>query len=316
MAMSELEATASLRIMILVAKADGTLHEDERASLSFALQGIPLPKGASLQNLLDEESNLDAQLKLITSSEGQETCYTSAYAIANADGDCTPEEKKILEHIKTTYKLSEEKTTLVGRLFAEAKDTVLPSNIKAINDPKKRAEEIKEDTLKYAVMCSVLGAFPIPGLAILTDLAAVGLQVKLVRDIGQYFGHQIDKPAAKSLLLGVGIGTGARIAVTNLCKFVPMFGSAVGAAASFAATYAVGKMAVAYFENGCKADMETLKKAFRDAEKEGKEQYAKNKDVIATKQKEQQKKIEQLASDRKAGKITEAEYEKKIAELV
>lgn len=315
MPISEQEAVASFRVMVIVAKSDGVLHADERASLEFALGGLQFPKGVTLQSLIDEESNLDAQLKLIKSPEAQEACYTSAYAMANADGTCSPEEKKILDHIKATYKLPDEKTSLVGRIFSEAKDTVLPSNIKAINDPEKRAAEIKEDTLKYAILCGILGAFPVPGLAIFTDLAVVGIQVKLVRDIGQYYGHQIDQAAAKSLLLSVGVGTGARIAVTNIAKFVPGFGSAVGAAASFASTYAVGKMAISYFENGCKADMETLKKAFTDAQKEGKDQYAKNKDTIAAKQKENQKKIEQLASDRKAGKISAAEYEKKVAEL-
>jgi len=314
-AMSEQEAIASFRVMILVAKADGKLHDDEKGSLSAALEGISLPRGTTLKNLLDEESNLDAQLKLIASEDGKEACYTSAFAMANADGDCSKEEMAIITRIKASYALSDEKTSVVGRLFSEAKDTVLFSNIKAINDPVKRAEEIKEDTFKYAVLCGVLGAFPIPGLAIFTDLAAVGLQVKLIRDIGQYYGHQIDKAAAKSLLLGVGVGTGARIAVTNICKFVPGFGSAVGAAASFASTYAIGKMAVSYFENGCKVDMETLKKAFKDDEKEGKEQYSKNKDVVAAKQKAQQKIIEQLASERKAGKISEADYEKKLSEL-
>jgi uncharacterized protein (DUF697 family) len=315
MAFTEQEAIASFRMLVCIAHADGKIHEEERASLEWALRSIELPKGVTLENLLNEETNVDAQLKLIKGPEAQEACYTSAYAMAHADGHCSPEEKKIIDHIKATYRLPDEKTSLVGRLFSEAKDTVLPSNIKPISDPTRRAAEIKEDTLKYSILSGVMGAFPVPGLSIVLDLAVVGIQIKLVRDIGQYYGHQIDKAAAKSLLLGAGVGAGARIAVTNIAKFVPVFGSAVGAAASFGSTYAVGKMAVSYFENGCKADMETLKKAFKEAQKEGSEQYKKNKDVVASKQKEQKAMLEKLSSDRKAGKITPEEFERKLTEL-
>lgn len=315
MAISDKEAVASLRVLVAVAKADGKLHDEERFSLENALAGVKLPAGASLKNLLDEEVNLDVQLKEISSSEGQEAIYTSAYAMAYADGECDSAEKKILDHIKTTYKLPEDKTSIVGRLFSEAKDTMLPSNIAQISDPAKRAAEVKEDTLKYSILSAVLGAFPVPGLAIVTDIAVIGIQVKLIRDIGQYYGHKIDKAAAKSLLLGVGVGAGARIAISNLAKFIPGFGSAVGATTSFAATYAVGKMAVSYFENGCKADMATLKKAFVSAQKEGKDAYAQNKDVIAAKGKEKQDKIKALSEQRKAGKLSQEEYEKQIDAL-
>jgi uncharacterized protein (DUF697 family)/tellurite resistance protein len=315
MPISEKEAIASFRILVALAHADGVVHPEERATLESALSEITLPKGVTLKNLLDEETNVDAQLKLITSEEGRDACYTSAYAMAYSDGSCTGDEKRMLEHIKKAFNLPDEKTTILGRMFAEAKDTVTPSNISSISDPAKRAAEIKEDTLKYAILSAILGAFPVPGLAIFTDLAVVGVQVKLIRDIGQYYGHRIDKTAARSLLLGVGVGTGARIAVSNLAKFVPGFGSAVGATTSFASTYAVGRMAVGYFENGGKVEMAVLKKAFTDAQKEGKEEFSKNKDKVAARQKETQDKIKALAADRKSGEISEAEYEKRIDEL-
>ena len=106
---------------------------------------------------------------------------------------------------------------------------MLPSSIQPVSDPVLRATEIKSDVLKYSVLSGALGAFPIPGLAIATDLAVVGLQVKLVRDIGQRWGHKVDKQAAASLLGGLGLGTGARIAVSNLAKLIPVWGSVVGA---------------------------------------------------------------------------------------
>lgn len=316
MAVSEQEAVANFRVMILVAKAGGrTLDADDRHALDSAFHGLHMPVGVTLQTLLNEENNLDAQLRQIQSHEAQEACYHSAYAIAHLHGDGDAAELKVLSQIKSTFKLSDEKTSLMSRLMHDATETVLPMHLNKIDDPAARNAHIKESTLSYAILSAVLGAFPVPGLAIVTDLAVVGFQVKLVRDIGQLFGHQIDTAAAKALLMGVGVGTGARIAISNIAKFVPVFGSAVGAAASFASTYAVGKVATTYFEHDCKADMSTLKDVFTVAHKEGKDQYNQNKDVIAAKQREHQKEIEQLATARKSGAISAEEYETRLHAL-
>ena len=315
MTLTDQEVTASLVLLVCMAKADGVLHDDERGALGAALEGIDLPEGMTLDTLLEEDLDIEDYLGDVTRPEARQAIYRSAFSMAYADGGCSPEEQAMLDRIRETFAITADETTAFQKLFQPSDEARAKSYVKAIDDPEARDAAIRKETLKCAIVSAVLGAFPVPGLAIATDLAVVGLQVTLVRDIGQYYGHQIDKAAAKSLLLGVGVGTGARIAVTNICKFVPGFGSAVGAAASFASTYAIGKMAVSYFENGCKVDMETLKKAFKDDEKEGKEQYSKNKDVVAAKQKAQQKIIEQLASERKAGKISEADYEKKLSEL-
>jgi uncharacterized protein (DUF697 family) len=210
--------------------------------------------------------------------------------------------------------VAKEQQTLLGRLFAETKDTVLLSNIKPIADPARRSAEIREDALKYAILSAILGAFPIPGVAIATDLAAVALQVKLVRDIGQYHGHKVDAKAAKTLLAGLGLGTGARIAVTNLVKLVPGWGSAVGAASSFAATYAVGRVMDGYFTRGA-GDTSSLKDEFKAAEKEGKKAYKESKDVISAKEAEAKAKLDALNAEYKAGAIDQATYEKRAAEL-
>ena len=211
--------------------------------------------------------------------------------------------------------VSEQKASLTKRLFAETKDTVLPSHIKPISDPAKRKQEIEQDTLKYSIMSAVLGAFPVPGVAIVTDIAVVGLQVKLVRDVGQYWDQKLDKEQAKMLLAGLGLGTGARIAMSNVVKFVPVVGWMFGASSSFAATWAIGKLTNRYFELGQPADLKDLRKAMKEAQKEGKAAFASNKKAIEAKKQETEGKISTLNEELKAGKITQAEYDQKIAGL-
>jgi uncharacterized protein (DUF697 family) len=233
----------------------------------------------------------------------------------HADGTGSAEEQRLLERMRTTFSIDEAKASATRRVLEEAKDTLLPSNIDPINEPVRRQKAIDQDVLKYSVLSAVLGAFPVPGLAIATDLAIVAMQVKLVRDVGQYWSHKVDKEAAKTLLGGLGLGTGARIAVSNLAKLVPVWGSAFGATSAFATTWALGKIANRYFERGRPADLGELKKELKSVEKEGKEAYASQKDTIEAKRRDTEAKLTALAQSRKAGAITQADYEQQVAEL-
>jgi uncharacterized protein (DUF697 family) len=235
--------------------------------------------------------------------------------MVHADGNCTPAEQKMLDHIRTTLQISDEKATLARRIFDGAKDTLLPSSIEQTHDSARRATEVKSDITKYSVLSGVLGAFPVPGLAIATDLAVVGVQVKLVRDIGQRWGHKIDKKAATSLLGGLGLGTGARIAVSNLAKLVPAWGSVVGASGSFASTWALGQIADKYFLGGMKTDTATMKSDFKFAQEEGRTAYATHKDLVDSKRKLNETALQALGTDLKAGKITQQEYSARVEQF-
>lgn len=307
------EGTACVRALVAVAKADGTITAEERAALQSAL--AMLPAGSDLASYLDETVDFGQVLAEITTQHAREQLWQSAFSMIHADGTATAEEQKLVDQIQATFQIDEGKVSTTKRLLDEAKDTLLPSNIEPIADPAQRQKEIDQDVLKYSVFSAVLGAFPVPGIAIATDLAIVALQVKLVRDIGQYWGHKVDKHAAKTLLGGLGLGTGARIAVSNLAKLVPVWGSAFGATTAFATTWALGKIANRYFESGQKADLAQLKGEMKDLEKAGKDTYAQQKDAIAKKREAASAALESLNAKRKAGTITQAEYEAQVAAL-
>ena len=321
MTMSGRETIAGVRVLVCVAKADGVVHEDERKALAASLEGAPLPLGMTLETLLAEAIDLDAQLENLVTPESKDQVFKSACSLAYADGTCSPEEQKMLDHIQARLGIPREQSSIVSRIFAEARDTVLPSNIQPIADPARRAKAIADDTLKYSVLGALLGAFPVPGLAIATDLAVVAVQVKLVRDIGQYYGHSVDVQAAKSLLYGLGLGTGARMAVANLAKVVPGWGSAFGGAAAFTSTWGLGKVMDRFFatrptgELGTPAQAGKLKEEFAAAQQEGKLAYQENRDSIAAKEERDKAKLAALNSDLAAGKIDQAEYERRVAAL-
>lgn len=309
------EALAGIRIVLCVAKADGRLADEEVTALEHLLKSLPegvfgetLP---SLQDLLAEQIDLDAELAILSTDEARNRVYEAARLVAGADGSVAESEAVVLEKIKPITG----EDSLLGQIIGETKDTFLPSNIPAIHDPEQRAVEIQEDRLKYSILSAILGANPLPAVSLLTDLAVVGIQVKLVRDIGQYYGHKVDEAAARSLLSAVAGGTVARVALSSLAKFVPGWGSAFGAVSSFAATWAIGKVAEQWFESDCKLDTSALKATYEDAWKNGQKAYDAQKERVARAKELHTEAIRRLNEDLQAGRITQEDYKQKLTEL-
>ena len=319
MTIQENEAIASLKILAAVARADGTVHNDERKSLAAALESLELDKPIAVEDLLGTDEGIDVldELRHLKSPEAREQIYRSAFFMAYADGTCTREEQAILDLVAAETGVTPEARSALERLFVPAAErtSLLPVRARAIEDTETRAAHVKKEILKYSAITAVLGAFPIPGLAIATDLGVIALQVKMVRDIAQYWGHSLDRDAAKSMLYGMGLGTGARLAVNNLAKLLPGWGSAVGATTSFASTYALGKVIDKFFAAGAKDDIAGLKTDFKAAEKEGKATYAEHKTEVAAQGEAAKTTLAALTADLNAGKITQAELEQRLAEM-
>lgn len=319
MTIRDIEAVASLKILAAIARADGSIHNDERKSLAAALESLELEKPIPIDELLGSDRAIDvsAEIARLESPEAREQIYRSAFFMAWADGSCTKEEQSLLDLIAAETGVTPEARSSLERLFVPAAErtSLLPTKARAIDDADRRAAHVKKEILKYATISGVLGAFPIPGLAIATDLGVIALQVKMVRDIGQYWGHALDRDAAKSMLYGLGLGTGARLAVNNLAKLLPGWGSAVGATTSFASTYALGKVLEKFFAADAKGDIAVLKNDFKAAEKEGQATYAEHKDDVAKEGVHAKETLAQLTADLSAGKITQGEMEQRLAEM-
>jgi len=263
---------AGFRLLIAVAKADGKIAQEELDALrdSFA------ENAALVEQLLHEDIDVDAQIAFLETPAERERVYRSAFALAHVDEHMAHDEVNILEKIWPEHT----EDSLLEEVLGEVKDTLLPSSIMPVADPARRQDEIDHDTLKYAIISAIVGATPIPGVAIIADAAVIGIQVKLVRDIGQYWGHTVDGAAARSLLGSAAGGLGVRVAVNNLMRFVPGWGSAFSAATSFATTYAIGRVANSYFSTDRDLDENAMRELFKKAKLEGQGVYASKKDQV------------------------------------
>ncbi|MDP2306941.1 MAG: TerB family tellurite resistance protein [Pseudomonadota bacterium] len=308
------ELLAGVRVLVCVARADGVLLDVERIALEAALtafhsaspQDIP-----SLDTLLAEHISLEDELAHLHTPEARQQVHDAAWMVAHADGVASREELALLERILPPGG----EMSLVAQVLGETKDTIFLSNIEPIWDPEQREIEVREDVVKYAVLCAGLGALPMPGVTIVTDLVVVGLQVKMVRDIGQYWGHTIDREAARSLLGSAAGSVALRVAVTNLARLVPGWGSVFGGVTSFASTVAIGRMAEAYFSTGGQMSTEEMREVYENKLAEAKQSYAEHADVVNARREANKPAVVALNAELAAGRISAAQYEDQLGAL-
>ncbi|MEQ1504539.1 MAG: hypothetical protein ABMB14_20035 [Myxococcota bacterium] len=300
------KSLASFRVLVAVARADRTLQPEELEALKTALGA----RSDLLDALLAENTDVDAEIALLDAEE-RGRVHQSAFAVAYADGSASVDEVALLRKLVP----NEGEASLVGQVFGETLDTIVPGRIHAEADPVKRDLEITEDILKYSVLSAVAGAMPVPGVAIVADLAVVAIQAKMVHDIGQYFGHAMDGQAVRGFMGSVVGSAAMRIAVNNLARFVPGWGSVFGATTSFATTYGLGRVAQRYFEAGRGLNEDELKSLFSDAKAEGAARYEAERARVTTAEVVHGKRIAELNDGLASGAMTRAQYDQEIARL-
>jgi uncharacterized protein (DUF697 family) len=313
------EVLASFKILVSMAKADGKLLEEEFASLADTFEEIHLPEGITVDRLLNEDDEpIDTLLTQITSDIAQEMVYQSAYAMANIDGECSSEEKELLAKIGATFTSSKlwGKQEWLETLERRSTRSSISEQVRQIDDPENRAIEVENATTDACFLNAVLGAFPIPGIAIAFDMLIYWNQIDLAQAIGQSWGYDRNQDDFRKAIFGsLGI-TGTRIAISNLAKLVPVFGMVVGATTAYASTWALGKVANEYFASGGEMDAFSIRQTFKQAKKEGEAIYKTKADEITAKKQAIAPQVQLLNEELKAGSITPEEYQVKLKELL
>jgi uncharacterized protein (DUF697 family) len=314
MSASQRESVASLRLLVCLAKADGVLHDKERDTLQASLADVELPD-VDLSTILAEDWEIEELAEVVQSEAARKQAYQSAYALAYADGDCSDEERVLLDRLKEAWSITDE--AFLHHVFStRAVDAEEGDEEPAlVLSEAEREEKVRSETRKTAVVSAVLGAFPLPLLSIATDLAILGLEIGLAKDIAKYWGRQMDTSEAKGLLASFGVGTAARIAVSNLFKVLPGWGSAVGAATAYASSFAVGVAVNNYYKSGEGISRDDLKAEFKKAQAEGKKAYAEDKAAVEAAAVHKKEQIADLTAQLERGEIEQAEFEREVAAL-
>src|SRR5579872_2058141 len=96
--------------------------------------------------------------------------------------------------------------------------------------------------------CAVVAISPIP----FSDaLLHIPLQTAMVAAIAHVYGREVSKVDAKRLLAEVGTTVGVSYLTRQGIKaFLPVYGALLTLPTAFAATWAMGRVAVEYFKHG------------------------------------------------------------------
>jgi small GTP-binding protein len=107
---------------------------------------------------------------------------------------------------------------------------------------------------------ALIAAEPIPGIDIPLLLAS---QVRLVLRIAAIHGESLSVRHARELLTTIAGGVALRYLAAQLGKLVPGPGWLIGAAVTGLGTWAMGRVALAYFESGKRLTPQQLRQRYR-----------------------------------------------------
>ncbi|MFO0821824.1 MAG: DUF697 domain-containing protein [Gemmataceae bacterium] len=118
--------------------------------------------------------------------------------------------------------------------------------------------------LGYSTMAATAGAVPIP----FVDLVIIpSIQTRMATDLARQYGQTMTPARFKEIAAAVGVGIMSRQLARQATKFIPVVGSAVGAAVGGASTYALGRALCYYFQATCEGhvpDAHTLKSYYQE----------------------------------------------------
>jgi uncharacterized protein (DUF697 family)/tellurite resistance protein len=281
---------AVLTLALLAAFADGANDESEREQihrLAETLDGrsgaLDLP--ALYQQVLLKRVTLGDAAAVLVEPAHRQLAYETAVCVCDADGAMNAAEQKFLTDLATALGLDNSVTVPVnqqaeamasgiGGVVPEgsggtAVGAVVPSMAAAL--PVAEAE-VDRSILNYAILNGALELLPHSW----ATMAVIPLQIKMVHGIGKMYGYELDQGRIRELLATLGVGLTSQyleqfgrkllggllgMAAGSLGK---QFGSAAtGVAFSFATTYALGRVAKAYYAGGRQMSTGLLRDTFQ-----------------------------------------------------
>jgi uncharacterized protein (DUF697 family)/tellurite resistance protein len=282
------EHQAILTISLLAAFADGQKHARERDEIKRIADGLGQADGVHLptlyQDVLLKRVSLDTALPQLASADARMLAYEMAVCICDSDGVQSPAEQAFLGNLGQRLGLA----APVASGFAQQAEALAQASIPVVAAPAAAAATaaaaglapaaaavdraaLDKTILNAAILNGALELLP----ENLSTLAIIPLQMKLVYNIGQAHGYQLDSGHVKDFLATVGVGltsqyleqAGRKLLGGLLGKVGGgMLGGlgrqAVSSGMSFATTYALGHVAKRYYAGGRVLSAQMLKDAY------------------------------------------------------
>ena len=309
------EIRATLTLCLMASYADGEKHDREREQIREVAQGLAGDAQINLpglyQDVLLRRVQLPEVLGRLASPESRQLAYEMAVCVCEADGHTSAKEDAFLARVRQAWGLGGALTT--GGFDAEAQamaDAPLQAPLQTPLDastapatpaphpaaadalPTTAAQrhpgslppaEMDRKILQASIMNGAIELLP----ENLSTLAIIPLQMRLVYQIGQSYGYELDRGHIKDFLATLGVGltsqyleqAGRKLLSGLLGKagkglLGGLGRQAVSSGMSFAATYALGHVANQYYAGGRTLSTDMLKDAYQHVMQDGQQLQA------------------------------------------
>lgn len=287
------EQQSILSIALLAAFSDGHKADAEREAIRHLADTLGQePGGAGLARLyqdvlLQRVSLADAVAGLADPGQRQ-LAYEMAVCVCDADGRQSPAETAFLVDLKTRLKLDAAQTLAFEREeaaildAADAADEATPVATTAMTAPPVPQAAPRDAALDAQLDKTILNAALLNGALELlpqswASMAIIPLQVRLVYNIGQAHGVELDQGHIREFIAAAGVGAtsqyleqfGRKLLGGLLGKMAGrtvggLGRAATGVAFSFATTYALGQVAKRYYAGGRVMSTALLQETFQN----------------------------------------------------
>ncbi|MGB3425112.1 MAG: TerB family tellurite resistance protein [Castellaniella sp.] len=297
------EIRAILTICLLASYADNDKHDREREQIRLVAQGLAEDQQINLPGLYQEvlmhRVQLADVLPKLSSSEARQLAYEMAVCVCEADGRTSAPEQAFLARLREA--LGQAPTTFDTQADALAAAPLRTASMAtpetaagadapqpaALDAPSGTAAQRRPGTLPSEDMDrKILNASILNGAIELlpenlSTLAIIPLQMRLVYQIGQSHGYELDRGHIKDLLATLGVGltsqyleqAGRKLLGSLLGKGIlgGLGRQTVSSGMSFASTYALGHVANQYYAGGRALNTQMLRDAYQHVMADGRQ---------------------------------------------
>jgi len=306
------ETRATLTICLLAAYADGDKHDREREQIRQVAQGLAQHEQVNLpglyQDVLLRRVKLDDVLPQLASAESRQLAYEMAVCVCDADGQTSEAEKAFLAQLRqglgqASAEVGTQADALAAaplQLPAAVAMPELPASVAAQPAPHPAAadalqgaataaqrrpgtlgaDEMDRKILNAALLNGAIELLP----ENLSTLAIIPLQMRLVYQVGQSYGYELDAGHVKDLLATLGVGLtsqyleeagrkllGGLLGRAGKGLLGGLGKQAVSSGMSFASTYALGHVANQYYAGGRTLGTQMLRDAYQHVMADGRQ---------------------------------------------
>ena len=313
------EQRAALALLLHAALADGAKSEAERATLKSMMAGFgasAINPWSVYADVLGGRYALEQAVADLPGREARMLAYEMALGVCDTDGPPDERERAFLARLRDLLGVAaapaqaaeQAAEQVAGATPGMASDVAGAAGATMGTAPVANAEPkpaatrlapvdtaaLERSVLKHAILAGALELLP----QSLATMAIVPLQMKLVYSVGKAHGYALDRGHIRDFMATAGAGLAAQAVEGYARKLLGglvggllgkgMVGSvgkmaaggATGAAITFAATYAIGRLAIRYYGGGRKMEMAVLRDTYAQLLAEGRSLFTRHRGEV------------------------------------